>query len=258
MTASSSSDSITDFLKNISDENSIQNKFSSNGSDLPMNKKTPLAYDTYKKSLAYVVYKKEAMTIKNKIDNLEKDLQKQIVEVNKEINKDKSSLITILWIFIAFFTFVSMEIDVLKKVPDFQGIAWFSLLFLCLLSIFVFMLDFVAWRWRGVDSKLGDNDTKRWNIKNWFGSISSYFRVWLFFIIVFWLWGVYLIKESQSSFEKSMDTLQNNWTNLQKSLDLVIEDMKELQNKNNLLSNEIKILQKENDITLQLRTQNNK
>lgn len=250
MAVNSSSDSITDFLKNFSDENSVQNKFSSSGSELPKDKQTT--------SPSYDSYKKEAMTIKNKIDNLEKDLQKQIVEVNKEINKDKSSLITILWIFIAFFTFVSMEIDVLKKVPDFQGIAWFSLLFLCLLSIFVFMIDFVAWRWRGVDGKLVNNGTKRWNIKNWFGSISSYFRVWLFFIIVFWLWGVYLITQSQSSFEKSIEIVETNWTNLQNSLDSVMKDMKELQDKNNLLSNEIKILQKENDITLQLKPQNNK
>lgn len=179
----------------------------------------------------------------------------------KELKKDKSSLITILWIFVAFFTLVSMEIDVLKNVPDFIWVAWFSLLFVCLLVVFVFMIDFVSWRRIAPEKKVIHGG----KFKSRFNSIPDYFKVWIILSLVFWIWWVILISWSQSLNIKKIDGLVSSWSNLQTSFNSLNDNVQnlqksiqELQEKNIWLNSELELLKKENDIILQLKTQTKK
>lgn len=201
----------------------------------------------------FLIWFRELKKVKDQIDIVDQKnikLSEQLNLQTKELNKDKSSLITILWIFVAFFTFVSMEIDVLKKVPDFKGVAWFSLLFVCLLVIFVFMIDFVAWRWRNSKTETVNGWNRFWNrIK----SISSYFRVWSLLIIMFWIRWANWISQSQSTFDSKIHDIEITWFNMQSTLELIEKDIQELKEENIWLDSKVDLLEKENNIILQIK-----
>lgn len=92
--------------------------------------------------------------IKNAQDQLEKkfaaDLEKETSNINKkleELNRDKISFITVSGIFVAIFTFISVEIQILKYICDFNMIVGYTFIFPGVLIFFIALLDYVARGW---------------------------------------------------------------------------------------------------------------
>jgi len=80
----------------------------------------------------------------------QKSIEAQIDELkdaNKELNRDRVSVITILGIFVAIFTFISIEIQILRFLCDFYKILGFTLIIPGVLLIFISLLDYVARSW---------------------------------------------------------------------------------------------------------------
>jgi len=65
----------------------------------------------------------------------------------KEIKRDKISFITILGIFVAIFTFISVEIQVFRYICDFHKIIGFTFILPGILLLFISLLDYVARSW---------------------------------------------------------------------------------------------------------------
>ncbi len=86
------------------------------------------------------------------VENKMKDLNKDQREVNKkikELNRDKISFITVSGIFVAIFTFISIEIQILRYICDFYKIVGFTFIFAGILILFISLLDYVARSWVG-------------------------------------------------------------------------------------------------------------
>lgn len=64
-----------------------------------------------------------------------------------ELNRDKISFITVSGIFVAIFTFISIEIQILRYICDFYKIIGFTFIFAGILILFISLLDYVARSW---------------------------------------------------------------------------------------------------------------
>lgn len=89
----------------------------------------------------------------NKQNELESG-QKETKELMRELKQDKHSLIGILTIFVAIFTFLSIELQILKSVTDYLRLAGLSIIILASLLFFVTNLHIIAEKWINNDCKL--------------------------------------------------------------------------------------------------------
>jgi len=80
-------------------------------------------------------------------------LKKEFQASTEELKTDKHSLIAILGMFVAIFTFVSVEIQILKSVTDVLRIAGLSLIMISSLILFVMGLFLIAEKWMSKSSK---------------------------------------------------------------------------------------------------------
>lgn len=82
------------------------------------------------------------------------DWQKNIESQISDLNKDRISVITILGIFAAIFTFISVEIQILRFICDFYKILGFTLVMPGILLMFIALLDYVARSWINSGTKM--------------------------------------------------------------------------------------------------------
>lgn len=87
------------------------------------------------------------------ITTLKKE-QEKTNELIQELRKDKHNLIEILAIFVGIFTFLSVEIQILKSVTDFLRIAGLSIIIFAGLLFFITNLFFIAEKWINIESKI--------------------------------------------------------------------------------------------------------
>jgi len=73
--------------------------------------------------------------------------QKQIESQFEEVRRDKISFITVCGIFVAIFTFISVEIQILRYICDFYKIIAFTLILPGILLLFIIFLDYIARSW---------------------------------------------------------------------------------------------------------------
>lgn len=93
----------------------------------------------------------------NAVKENQEKLQKQANEIDKkieELNRDKISFITVSGIFVAIFTFISLEIQVLAIICDIYKLAGFTLIFGSILISLILLLDYLARSW--ISGKIGD------------------------------------------------------------------------------------------------------
>ncbi|MFZ2188742.1 MAG: hypothetical protein WAV73_04230 [Candidatus Moraniibacteriota bacterium] len=75
------------------------------------------------------------------------ELKADIYKSNKQIEKTKTQWVTFIGLFVSIFTFISIEIQILRYVCDFWRIAGFSLIIFSCLSGFVILLDYFSQKW---------------------------------------------------------------------------------------------------------------
>jgi hypothetical protein len=110
-----------------------------------------------------------------------KQLRSELLETKRSFSSDKISLITVLGIFVSIFTFISVEIQVLKYICDFYKIVGFTFILPAILMIFVVTLDYVARSWIDNNSQI------------------AYKKICLVLVVIFILMfvGIYFIQESK-------------------------------------------------------------
>lgn len=85
-------------------------------------------------------------SIDNQLSILKSENQKLSRRI-EELSRDKISFITVSGIFLAVFTFISIEIQILKYLCSVEKIIGFSLLIGVILIGFIFLLDVIARNW---------------------------------------------------------------------------------------------------------------
>ncbi len=84
----------------------------------------------------YLRFSKEFQEFKNDFD-----------DKIKTLNNDKISIITVLGIFVSIFTFISVEVQILRYICDFNKIIGLTLIIPAVLIIFCCSLDYLARLW---------------------------------------------------------------------------------------------------------------
>ncbi len=72
-----------------------------------------------------------------------KDLEIQIEDVKREIDKSKISFIEFCGIFVAIFTFISVDVQILKTISNMHQLMGFVFIFAALLMGFILILDYL-------------------------------------------------------------------------------------------------------------------
>lgn len=90
---------------------------------------------------------KEIETLKNNYSKLENEAKATYKEFKQETQTDKSKLIEVVGIFVAIFTFISVEVQILESVNGILRIAGFTILLFALLMLFLFLLNYMADNW---------------------------------------------------------------------------------------------------------------
>lgn len=90
---------------------------------------------------------------RKKLDNTIKELGKGIKTLDEETKTMKIDFITVIGIFVSIFTFISIEIQILRYVCDFFRIAGFSLIIFGSLIGFIILLRSIFLK-KGVELKL--------------------------------------------------------------------------------------------------------
>ena len=75
-----------------------------------------------------------------KLKNKNNQIERKNIRLSKEIERMKIDFITVIGIFVSIFTFISIEIQILRYVCDFFRIAGFSLIIFGSLSGFIILL----------------------------------------------------------------------------------------------------------------------
>lgn len=89
-----------------------------------------------------------------KLEDANNVLDKKIAEVNH----DKISFITVSGTFVAIFTFISVEIQILRYICDFYKLVGFTLVFAGILLLFILLLDYTARCWLVINSAVKNNN----------------------------------------------------------------------------------------------------
>lgn len=90
--------------------------------------------------------KKVERRLKKKLQSSENNSNNEIIKVKSEISKLKLDFIAVIGIFVSIFTFISIEIQLLKKLDNFFSIAGFSLIMASILAGFVVLTHFIFTR----------------------------------------------------------------------------------------------------------------
>ncbi len=96
-----------------------------------------------------------AKTDKNTTSGLTKEIENAIAkakvealdEMRKDLKDEKVGIITLTGVFVSIFTFISVEIQILKYLCDFYKIAAFTFIFAGTLILFISLLDYIAKGW---------------------------------------------------------------------------------------------------------------
>jgi cation transport ATPase len=94
---------------------------------------------------------KEIEELKNNYKKLEADAKKTYIEFKQETQTDKSKLIEVVGIFVAIFTFISIEVQILESINGVLRISGFTVLLFALLMLFLFLLNYMADNWINKD-----------------------------------------------------------------------------------------------------------
>ena len=86
------------------------------------------------------INKREIEEYKKKTDKQINEQEKEIEKIKEETKTIKIDFIAVIGIFVSIFTFISIEIQILKYVCDFWRIAGFSLIIFGSLSSFVILV----------------------------------------------------------------------------------------------------------------------
>lgn len=101
-----------------------------------------LSSEEIKKTIAAIIERDriDVKQYKEEFDNQIKDQLNNIEGVRKQIEKVKIDFIAVIGIFVSIFTFISIEIQILRYVHDFFRIAGFSLIIFGSLTGFIILL----------------------------------------------------------------------------------------------------------------------
>ena len=86
-------------------------------------------------------------------ENRTKDLTKDLAKQTKNLETEKTNLIEVVGVFVAIFTFISVEIKILNQATDFLRIAGLSILLFSGLFLFIYLLFVIAENWVGKEAK---------------------------------------------------------------------------------------------------------
>jgi len=108
-------------------------------------------------------FKEESGLIFSQLENMSETVNetheatKALNDKIKELDHDKISFITVSGTFVAIFTFISVEIQILRYICDFYKIIGFTLVFAGTLLLFILLLDYVARSWLSSSSRKSSN-----------------------------------------------------------------------------------------------------
>lgn len=135
----------------------------------------------------------ELAKIKWLVQNMGSDVQKVKEEINtikenvKNVKSEKSTLISIFWIFASIVTFLSLEIQILKAVCDYKIFIWISFIIIWSLLFNVFLnLLWKEWLWEN-----NNNMSKVEKI-----------ILWIAIILLIWWCGFSYLWDEQKCSEK--------------------------------------------------------
>jgi hypothetical protein len=146
--------------------------------------------------------------------------QNQIDNELERWRDDKVNLIEIVGIFVAIFTFVSVEIQILRGVTDYLRVAGLSVLLFSGLSFFLLVLFFISENW-----VRKNNEDKKYNY-----FYKKSFGVFIILVIISLVGGIYLVVKGD----------YNNPSNIKNN-----QYFMELENKNTRLERKVDKLQLE-------------
>lgn len=177
-------------------------------------------------------YSKKFNENENKQNEIQKNLEKtgeNLKKTREEIEKwkdDKVNLIEILGIFVAIFTFVSVEIQILKGVTDYLRVAGLSILLFSGLSFFLLVLFFVSENW-----VRKNNESEKY--KHFYKKSFVIFIVLVFISLIF---GIVLVTKGDYNNPANIKNnrnfieLKNENTKLEKEVNTLRLDIKEIKN----------------------------
>ncbi len=151
--------------------------------------------------------------INTKQNNLDKQ-QKEMVREMERWKDDKVNLIEIVGIFVAIFTFISVQVQVFKGVTGFSRVAGLIILFFSGITFFLALLFYISETWVRKDRN----------------SMPKYFWLFIIGIILVSFGGLWAVKFGD----------KNNPSNIKNNRDFI-----ELENKNNRLEKKVDRLQLE-------------
>lgn len=89
---------------------------------------------TYITQMEFEAYKKELQKIKND----------EFAKLNKNINRDKINVVTLSGLFVAIFTFISIEVQLFKYLNNIHQIIYLTMIFAGILILFIFLIIYLT------------------------------------------------------------------------------------------------------------------
>lgn len=177
----------------------------------------------------------------NILIDLNDTLRDKITEVERKLTSDKTSLLTIFWIFASIVTFLSIEVQFIKEVCDFNRLLWISLFILGWFLSFVVALQYLTKSWIENESTFNFSlsDFNFWTKTFWTTLVEHKFKLpysIIFVIVIIWTifyyWSIYMSQASSEVLCRNQEVkeLKEDLDIFQKELTNMVENNKNATN----------------------------